>query len=389
MKFDKELEEGEIRISSKNYELEEGEVRRPNINKKDNYKFEQGEIRKKKIKKEKYKFEKREILKKNKKKIVEVEFVKKNNILEEGEIQKLEVGEISKNNILEKGEIQKLEAGEISKDKVKLLKKKRCNVCRKNKTNYTCPGCLINYCDINCYKNHKEKFNCSGKINFSKKIRKGDMSEKSLKNDIFHINNLLRKSNKIKKKINVLDKGFLKNKELMRYKLLKIHAKKKNIDLKIIPNIFENHRRNISFYYMGTKTIFWNLEIVFVKKKNIKNNYDNLKIYKYFTDPIEDNKNLIDIIDLVDSKNLKIVEFFNGYFTQENIKKKFSENQFFFYFNDEEKFLELDPLDKIENILVNKKITEFPIFYIFDFKIDNLIFTPKKFKKIKEIIKIN
>ena len=380
MKFDSDLEEGEIKRSPINYELEAGEIRKP--------------VQKKKIKLEKG------------------EIAIKNN-LEKGEIKKktkLEKGEIyQKKKIRKEEKIQKLEAGEISKDKIKYFKKKRCNICRKNKTNYTCPGCLINYCNLNCYKVHKEKYKCSGKINFGKKIRKGQMSEKSLKNDVFHINNLLRKSNKIKKKINILDKGFLKNKELMRYKLLKIHSKKKNIDLEIIPNIFENHRRNISFYYMGSKTIFWNLEIVLVKKKNLTNlnendnlnqnseidnsnktfEIDNFKIYKYFTDPIEDNKNLIDSIDLIDSKNLKIVEFLNGYLTQENIKNKILEKKLNFFFNNGEKFLELNPLEKIENILVNKKIIEFPILYIFDCKINPVFLTPNKFTKLKDITKIN
>ena len=39
----------------------------------------------------------------------------------------------------------------------------KCNVCSVNDHKYKCPKCLILYCSVSCYKNHKE--NCEIKVN--------------------------------------------------------------------------------------------------------------------------------------------------------------------------------------------------------------------------------
>ena len=70
-----------------------------------------------------------------------------------------------------------------------------------------------------------------------------------------------------------------------------------------MPNIFEKHRRNISFYFMKEKSIFWNFDINFVY-------FDKLNIQKSFTiltNPISDNNELNCLISTIDFCNVDLI----------------------------------------------------------------------------------
>ena len=52
-----------------------------------------------------------------------------------------------------------------------------------------------------------------------------------------------------------------KQKELMRFKILRMNAKKRNINIEFAPPIIQRHCKNISFYYTKSKVIYWTIEM--------------------------------------------------------------------------------------------------------------------------------
>ena len=73
-----------------------------------------------------------------------------------------------------------------------------------------------------------------------------------------------------------------------------------------MPNIFEKHRRNISFYYLKEKSIYWNFDVHFIYFDN-KLQQNSLT---YFTNPICDQNQLIDISKNINFEDVEIIEYF-------------------------------------------------------------------------------
>ncbi|KAL4501362.1 hypothetical protein ABPG73_014100 [Tetrahymena malaccensis] len=138
---------------------------------------------------------------------------------------------------------------------------KKCFICKTKDHKYTCPGCLKKTCSLQCSKDHKVQFNCSGKPNYSGFVDKNSYSEATAKKDYQYLKQTLEGTEYIRKKLSFVNH----NPELLRLKLLKIYARKKHkIDLVFAPTIMKRHRENISFYYMKNKLIYWFLEVQIV-----------------------------------------------------------------------------------------------------------------------------
>ncbi|KAL4512002.1 hypothetical protein ABPG72_012847 [Tetrahymena utriculariae] len=157
------------------------------------------------------------------------------------------------------------------------LQQKKCFICKTKDHKYTCPGCLKKTCSLQCSKDHKVQFNCSGKPNYTGFVDKNSYSEATAKKDYQYLKQTLEGTEYIRKKLSFVNH----NPELLRLKLLKIYARKKHkIDLVFAPTIMKRHRENISFYYMKNKLIYWLLEvqIVYFQKQSLGLTENNVLI---------------------------------------------------------------------------------------------------------------
>lgn len=58
-----------------------------------------------------------------------------------------------------------------------------CQICQQSEIKYTCPACNTKTCSLNCYKTHKERDSCNGKVDTTKFIQKQELTD-----DPIHLN---------------------------------------------------------------------------------------------------------------------------------------------------------------------------------------------------------
>lgn len=58
---------------------------------------------------------------------------------------------------------------------------KLCQVCQKNSSKYTCPGCEIKFCSVNCCKQHKIQTKCTGERDKTKFIELSKFTDQDIR----------------------------------------------------------------------------------------------------------------------------------------------------------------------------------------------------------------
>jgi hypothetical protein len=66
-----------------------------------------------------------------------------------------------------------------------------CSICSQNESKYTCPGCLIPFCCVECSKKHKMDTNCTGKRDSTAFVDLAKFDTKVLKSGMCSFANLL------------------------------------------------------------------------------------------------------------------------------------------------------------------------------------------------------
>ena len=281
-----------------------------------------------------------------------------------------------------------VEEGEIQVIQMKTITKKSCKVCKKNKRNYTCPSCEIGYCSLNCYNRHVKTTECEGKLNYAKKLRKAEMNLTSIKRDFRYLSEKITTSNTVFKKLNLVEKGGGSQSELMRFKILRTHCKERNISLLFSPPIFDRHRKNISFYYMKEKEIYWNIEISLL---SIDERTKLVKRIDIFYDPVSENTHITDLFEDFPFQNDKVVDYFGAVIDKDSLIDKLSKDDMLMYLrneckaeeendNAEEGEINVDIKEKtkqesyelisfdrdstVKDITSNQAILEFPTIYL-------------------------
>jgi hypothetical protein len=62
----------------------------------------------------------------------------------------------------------------------KIKEKRECEVCKKEKSKYQCPGCKIYFCSVECNKTHKKESQCTGERDKTKYIDLKDFKDNDL-----------------------------------------------------------------------------------------------------------------------------------------------------------------------------------------------------------------
>ncbi|KAI5960885.1 BCD1 [Candida theae] len=52
-----------------------------------------------------------------------------------------------------------------------------CKICQQNQAKYTCPACNTKTCSLTCYKTHKDRDSCTGKVDTTKFIQKSELTD--------------------------------------------------------------------------------------------------------------------------------------------------------------------------------------------------------------------
>lgn len=129
---------------------------------------------------------------------------------------------------------------------------------------YKCPGCGKMSCGLECSRLHKNVFNCSGKRDNTKYVRRSEYNVNNLQSDYEFLESVGR----------VTDNA-IRNQIPMRKqrpnKIIKV-AHQKSINLRLMPDVMSRHKLNRT--KIDKNTIQWTVEWKFMDVKEIA--YDHL-----------------------------------------------------------------------------------------------------------------
>lgn len=211
------------------------------------------------------------------------------------------------NDLLEDGEIPaKLTLNEMNN---------LCVVCMKNSHKYKCPNCLEKHCSLPCYNIHKNSNKCSGQVEPTKFVKLNSYTASNLRRDFDFQSDIITNSNKTRKKLSILDENLTKQKELLRYKILKLNARKRNVVISNAPPIIQRHRKNISFYYTKDKIIYWGQELF----QYVCVDEENCKVFRWNFQPNPESRTLKEMLVDFPWDNDELILAFKGQLTVESL----------------------------------------------------------------------
>ncbi|CAH1391794.1 unnamed protein product [Nezara viridula] len=226
-----------------------------------------------------------------------------------------------------------------------------CEVCAINPAKYTCPGCEVKTCCLQCVKIHKKELECSGirnKVKF-KQIQK--MNALDLQSDYLLLENATRSVDSVVNNGKGLRKANFYSMARMK---IKNAANKRNIDLHYLPKSFSRHRKNSTYYHWKSDKLFWKVEWIFTEadmfsivdervpeEELVSNVLD--KYLKFETCDLNLKKLLKPYLE-ADEKDILVLLKLEKYGTKA--------------------FIEVDTNDSLMENLSLQSIIEYPIFYV-------------------------
>jgi hypothetical protein len=148
-----------------------------------------------------------------------------------------------------------------------------CEECRQVDSVYVCPGCQIRTCSLKCVQAHKERTQCSGKRNRSEFLPVCRMTDNTLRNDYFFLEDVLNQTSNKKLKTETSNSNASPNKNRRR---LVSQAQQRGVTLQLMPSIMERSKKNSSFYSAQKDLITWRVEVIMVSSEPTKNVTFNL-----------------------------------------------------------------------------------------------------------------
>eukprot|EP00126_Sphaerothecum_destruens_P010475 Sdes_comp20751_c0_seq1m16673 len=140
----------------------------------------------------------------------------------------------------------------------------KCCLCE-NQPKYKCPRCEKQTCSLDCVKNHKQLFSCSGKRNRTEFIPISEYSASTFFSDFTLLEEISRFSDQSRRdqllKRHKIPEG--------KFSFLVKASKMRDIQLKIMPISMKKHRMNSSFFHIKENLIYWKLELHFFLPTNL------------------------------------------------------------------------------------------------------------------------
>lgn len=188
-----------------------------------------------------------------------------------------------------------------------------------------------------------------------------------------YVGSMINSTDQAMRKLNVLSKSQFKDKELIRFKILQNNARNKGIRLELCPSVYERHKKNISFYYMKEKQIFWNFEICFVTKKEAESRLASWDALVNFTDPISETELLSAVFEQVDYVDPLVQNFFGCTLTFAQMCEILVQKQYVLMIEHQEsnsrqgpakQMQSIEPTMTIDECLRNRTLIEFPTIFV-------------------------
>ena len=234
-------------------------------------------------------------------------------MLQDSMLEKRNLDTVLGTRDLKDSEIE-LEEGEIPSNVQQIDINSLCGICTKKQYKYKCPNCLDKHCSVTCYKVHQDSKKCTGKVDPTKFVKQTSYNVNNLRRDFDFLSNIITDSNKTRKKLSILEENLSKHKELLRYKILKHNAKRRNVVVANAPPIIQRHRKNISFYYTKDKIIYWGLEVF----QYVCVDDEHCKIFKYTFLPNQETKTLKEVFGDFPWDNEELIIAFKRELTVQN-----------------------------------------------------------------------
>jgi len=179
------------------------------------------------------------------------------------------------------------------------LKRPTCEMCDKEESKYTCPGCTLMTCSLPCVKAHKVKLNCTGERDKTAFVDMSQYGDLNLLSDYRFLEDAERSI--YSHKALTVPHGRHMHKDNKPYhlskrsKLLITAAQKRGIKLKMLPLFLSKNKDNTSFYVIKVDVIEWYVvwlfvtseSIVKVNEQRVKESVNVTEAAEKFTNPLE------------------------------------------------------------------------------------------------------
>lgn len=238
------------------------------------------------------------------------------------------------------------------------------------KAKYTCPKCEVRTCSLVCVNLHKKELDCDGIRDKAKFIPLTSFADLDLLSDyrfLEQVGRLIDTKKRNPERRYMRQSNLRQNNLPVHLHKLRCAASYRKVSLLFMPQIFNRHKENTTFFNWKTNELFWRIEWIFPQAQNIKwiveRTLDNIRLstlMEQVLDPVS-SENESDIEKL----NIKLaladkLQFYRAagltsikvLLKAEKVKKAHS------------KFYELDLTLTLRENLENKAIVEFPTLYV-------------------------
>lgn len=224
-----------------------------------------------------------------------------------------------------------------------------CENCGSEEAKYRCPRCMKYSCSLSCVRKHKTDLKCTGIRDKAAFVDKTEYNDINLLSDYRFLEDVARSADCAARDICILRPTTNK---FLNY--LKKQARKRNIDLHILPIGFRKRKENSTFFHKRQQKFYWCLKLVFPQshaeyfEKRVPEDQTLHQLLKAYIDPQES--------DPVIRQRLKVyVRDPSGVAVLMKVEKRK---------HDSVRYYELDSRKSLLENLKNKTIIEYPTLYV-------------------------
>lgn len=108
----------------------------------------------------------------------------------------------------------------------------------------------------------------------------------------------------MRRRLDILEQNTSKDGELVRFRILRLHAAHAGVGLRFLPSVFERHRQNISFFFLKERTLYWMVALNLVAEARGS-------VLQFVSDPLPDRTPLGEVLALLPAADVRVQAFFD------------------------------------------------------------------------------
>lgn len=190
----------------------------------------------------------------------------------------------------------------------------------------------------------------------------------SVQRDSRFLSSVIQSADNSLRKLDLVAKNTQMDRELVRFRILASNARLRGISFQSSPPIYQRHQKNISFFFLKTKTIFWNVEVLFVGRRG-----DSWTALAHLADPLPETSTLPQIFDTIDFNHPRLQTFFDRSLVGGELLGLIARGEFRFWLGGE-KGPSCVPVERespeawdsatLNELLTGRTVVEFPTFLV-------------------------